>query len=137
MRGRTQRLLAAGTGLLAIFGYAGALGLITGAIYLGDEINARLPFHSPELVGVAEAVIVAVPMTVVTSLAAKEDARTGRAAVVSGVLLLAWVVLGVVVVGDRSWLQALLAAAGLCVLLVGLLADQNQERSSTTRHGRP
>lgn len=126
MRGRTQSLLAAGTGLLAVFGYAGALGLLTGAIDLGDEVTARLPFHSTVLAGLAEAVIVAVPMTAVTSLALKADVRTGRTATVAGILLLVWVALGALVVRDYSWLQAFLAAAGLAVLLVGLTVDLNK-----------
>ncbi|GLY67798.1 hypothetical protein [Amycolatopsis taiwanensis] len=57
MGGRTQSLLAVGSGLLAIFGYAGALSLITGAVDLGDEMTERLPFLSAVLAGVAEALV--------------------------------------------------------------------------------
>ncbi|WP_027941834.1 hypothetical protein [Amycolatopsis taiwanensis] len=54
MGGRTQSLLAVGSGLLAIFGYAGALSLITGAVDLGDDMTERLPFQSAVL---AEALV--------------------------------------------------------------------------------
>jgi hypothetical protein len=120
--GRTQSLLAALTGLIATFGYAGALGLMTGSVDLGAAENARLPLHSPVLAGLAEALIVAVPMTVVTRLAVRGDVRTGRAAVVAGALLIVWVVIGITVLHEFTWLDAFLAVAGLVVVLVGLLA---------------
>lgn len=136
MSGRTQSLLAALTGLVATFGYAGALGLITGAVDLGNAVNARLPLHSPMLAGVAAALIVAVPMTVVTRLAVKQDVRTAGAALVSGVLLIGWVVLVVGVVGEFRWLEAVLVVAGLVVALVGLRDLTRPGQPTSAHHGR-
>lgn len=120
MKAQTLALLAAVTGLVAIFAYAGALGLITGVVNLDHAVLARLPFHSPQLAGAALALIVAVPMTVVARLAVKDDERTAWAAVAGGGLLIAWVVLALTVARDYSWLQGLFAVAGFGVLLVGL-----------------
>lgn len=133
---RTQSLLAALTGLVATFGYAGALGLMTGAVHLSAAEIAELPLHSPALTGLAEVVMVAVPMTVVTRFAVKADVRTARAAVVAGALLLVWVVLEVAVLGEFSWLEAVLAAAGLVVLLVGLRDRTRFTQAGPARRGR-
>ncbi|NKQ51836.1 hypothetical protein HFP15_02955 [Amycolatopsis sp. K13G38] len=122
MRGTARRrpVLASFSGLIAIFAYAGAAGLITGSIDFGDVINGRLPFGSPVFGGVALAVIVGVPMTAVTYFGSKRDTRTSPAAVVAGTLLVGWIVVEIGFVRSYSWLQPVCAFAGLAVALEGL-----------------
>ena len=59
---------AAVTGLIALSAYAGTVGLLGGGISFGDTIDARLPFDSLILAGLALLAIVAVPMTVPTCM---------------------------------------------------------------------
>jgi len=117
---RRRPWLAAFTALIAVSAYAGAAGLITGGIDMGAEINARIPFDSPVFGGVALAVIVGVPMTVVTWLGARRDARSGAAAVVAGALLVGWIAVEIGFVQSYSWLQPVFAFAGLAVALAGM-----------------
>jgi hypothetical protein len=117
------RWLAPFTGLIAVSAFAGAVGLITGVIDFGDVINARLPFDSPVFGGVALAMVVGTPMTVVTYLAAKRDPRTSVAAVVAGSALVGWIVVEIGFVQSYSWLQPICAFAGLAVALAGLPAS--------------
>jgi hypothetical protein len=44
---------AALTGIFALSGYAGVIGLVGGAISFGETINARLPYQSLFLAGIA------------------------------------------------------------------------------------
>jgi hypothetical protein len=63
--GKIVRVTAAViTGAVALSGYAGVVGLLGGGISFGDTIDARLPFGSLFLAGLALLAIVAVPMTV-------------------------------------------------------------------------
>ena len=117
---RRRPILASLTGIIAILGYAGAVGLMTGAIDFGDEITARLPFGSPVFAGIALAIVVGVPMTVVTWLGSRADARTSIAAVIAGILLVGWIVVEIGFVRSYSWLQPVCAFAGVAVALAGM-----------------
>ena len=120
--GQTRRrpVLATCSGVLAVLAYAGAAGLITGTIDYGPEITARLPFGSSVFGGVALALVVGVPMTLVAYLGARVDARTSLAAVVAGSLLVGWIVVEIGFVRTYSWLQPVCAFAGVAVALAGL-----------------
>jgi hypothetical protein len=61
--------------------------LIAGWIDFGDRLNQRLPFGSLTLAGAALAAIVAIPLSVVAWLAWTGDFRAGRAAVLTGLML--------------------------------------------------
>jgi hypothetical protein len=65
------------TGGIALTGFAGVVGLIGGGLSFGPAINARLPFGSLVLAGLALLVFVAVPMTV-AALAAEESSGSRR-----------------------------------------------------------
>lgn len=117
---RRRPWLGSWTGLLAVFAYVGAIGLFTGVLDFGAEVNERLPFRSPVFAGVSLALIVGVPMTVVTVFAARRDNRTGPAAVVAGLALIGWIVVEAGVIRTYSVLQPVCALAGLAVLMAGL-----------------
>jgi hypothetical protein len=118
---RTRRpLLATTAGLIAVSAYAGAAALLTGVIDLGAAIEARLPFGSTVFAGVALALVVAVPMTVAARRAATGAAHATGAAIMAGALLVGWILVELAVIRTFSWLQPVMAAAGVTVLLGGL-----------------
>lgn len=61
-RRRLQIGTAALTEIIALSAYAGVVGLV-GAISFDETINARLPYQSLFLAGMALLLVVAVPMT--------------------------------------------------------------------------
>jgi hypothetical protein len=71
--------------------WGGAIALLAGWTDFGDRLDQRLPFESPVLAGLALAVIVAVPLSGLAALAWRGDPRTGRAAMWTGVVLVAWI----------------------------------------------
>ena len=111
-------LLASYTALVALSAWFGAVGLITGLVPAPSSLAARLPFHSPVFGGVALACVVAIPATLVTVLAWRRHPRTGDALALTGLLLVGWILVEVVVVREFSPLQpvCLLAGAGLILL---------------------
>lgn len=121
-RGDTRRhpWLASCTGVIAILAYAGAAALIAGVSGLGPELEARLPWGSPVFGGIALAVVVGVPMTAVAWLASRGDSRTNLAAVIAGALLIGWIAVEIGVMQTYSWLQPVLAFAGVAVLHAGV-----------------
>ena len=96
-RSRPQRGLAAFAAVIALSAYGGAVGLVAGFIGLDAPLNRRLPFESPVLGGIALALIVALPMTVLAIRARAADPRTAATAVAAGGLLVAWILVELVV----------------------------------------
>ncbi|MGW5922206.1 hypothetical protein ACWFPY_24715 [Nocardia fluminea] len=102
-------------GLAATWAFAGALGLITGVLTLSPEAEARLPWQSPVLAGIALALIVGLPMTVV-ALTAQDDPRTTQTTMVAACALIGWILLQLLVLRELSWLQP------VCVILAVVIA---------------
>ncbi|MFC9964495.1 hypothetical protein [Nocardia ignorata] len=102
-------------GLLATWAFAGALGLITGALALSPATETRLPWQSPILAGVALAVMVGLPLTVVT-LTAQDGPRTKHTTMVAACALIGWILLQLLVLRELSWLQP------VCVMLAVVIA---------------
>ncbi|MGS2811409.1 hypothetical protein [Nocardia sp. MW-W600-9] len=120
---KTQRALRAGlvgsAGFVAFWAFAGAFGLISGGVGLGDEITARLPFSSPVLAGLLLASIVGVPMTATATLALRTRPSAPIAGVASGLLLLGWVTVQPLLIGQFNWLQPVFGLLGGIVSLLG------------------
>lgn len=114
--------LAALAGFVAVSGYGGAAGLISGWLRLGEPMTARLPFHSPVFGGLALACVVAVPATVVAVLAWRGHPRYRDAAALAGVLLTGWIIVEVAVVRQFSPLQVVYGLAGIGLIMAGNLA---------------
>lgn len=57
--------LAAYAGFIALSAYFGSIGMISGLLPVGTTLAERLPFHSPVFGGVALALIVGLPASVV------------------------------------------------------------------------
>jgi len=105
--------------VVAISAYGGAFGLVTGTLALGHELDQRLPFHSPVLGGVALALVVGLPATVLALLVRRRDARADRAAVLAGALLLAWILVELAFIREFSFLQPVYGAVGLAFVAIG------------------
>lgn len=108
---RRRPAIAIGGALVAVGAWAGAVGLIAGSLSLGD-VESRLPFGSPVLGGIALALIVAAPFTLLAVRAWRGQPSTGATALVAGVLLIGWIGVQVLVIRDFSMLQPAYAAAG-------------------------
>lgn len=117
-RGRRTGL-AVFAGLIAFSAYGGALGLTLGFIDLGARINDRLPLGSPVLGGFALALVVAVPSTVLAWWAWRGDPRTDLAAVVTGVLVIGWIVVELAFIRELSFLHPTYVLVGAALIWAG------------------
>ncbi|APE34867.1 hypothetical protein BOX37_13935 [Nocardia mangyaensis] len=120
---RVQRARRAGligsAGFVAFWAFAGAIGLIGGGIDLGPEITARLPLESQVLAGLLLAAIVGVPMTYTAILALRALPSAAVTGIGSGLLLLGWVAIQPLVIGQFNWLQPVFGVLGGSVCLLG------------------
>jgi hypothetical protein len=115
---RRRDAVAAYAGFVAFSAYAGAVGLVTGALDTGPTIEHRLPLHSPVLGGIALALVVGVPATVLSERAWRGQ-EVGRAAVVAGSMLIAWIAIEVAFIREFSWLQVFYTGVGVSFIALG------------------
>jgi hypothetical protein len=115
--GQRRTRLAMVAGINAVAAWAGVVGLATGRLSLGADIDRRLPFDSLALAGAALGVIVAVPLTVLALYAWDGDGHTDETMLGTGVLLVAWIGLQVAILREPSWFQPFYAcfASGVVV----------------------
>ncbi len=104
--------------IIAFSAYAGAVGLISGGLSLGD-MASRLPFGSPVLGGIALALIVAVPSTVLAWLAWQGDPRTDAAALIVGVLIIGWIVVELAFIREFSFFHPVYLVVGGVLVWIG------------------
>lgn len=114
MNGQQQRRawLAGWAAFHAFAAWAGAVGLATGGTDFGERTNERLPFESLVFAGLALAVIVAVPLTLLAWSAWTGSARTDDVALVVGGLLIGWIAVQIVVLWTFSLFQPAYVAIG-------------------------
>jgi len=117
--GPPRKGLCAYASCVALSAYGGAIGLATGNLDLGHQLNQRLPFHSPVLGGIALALVVGLPATVVAGLAKRGDRRSDVACVVAGALLIAWILVELAFIRELSFLQFFYAGAGVVFVAIG------------------
>jgi hypothetical protein len=125
MTGRAKRRLQVGTavltGIIAISAYAGVVG---GAISFGETINARLPFHSLFLAGIALLLVVAAPLTA-AGVACIRDLRYASELVIgAGLLLIAWIAVELAFIKSYSWFQPTYLGLAILVLIRGFLLER-------------
>jgi hypothetical protein len=121
---------------VSISALGGAVALATGFMDMGTAVDARFPFHSTVLAGVALALVVAVPMAVAAYLSWTGSVHAAEAAMAAGALLVGWIAVQLVIIRTFSWLQPAMATAGALVFLAGLLIHrtrihERRERSET------
>ena len=115
-----RRTAAAVTGLIALSAYA--VGLLGGGISFGATIDARLPYGSLLLAGLALLAIVALPMTV-AAVAAAKDTHHSPDLVFAGLLLVVWIGVELAFIKAYSWFHPTYLAAAVVVLGLGWLMD--------------
>ena len=111
--------LATYAAVLALGAWAGAAGLAIGFLALPETAESRLPFGSPFLGGVALAVLVGVPATVLTVMAWRGHPWVLHAAVLDGVLLIGWIVVEAAFLRELSVLHAVYLAVGAGLVVWG------------------
>ena len=111
--------LAVFAALNAASAWGGAVALTAGFVDFGDRLNRRLPFASPVLAGIALAVIVALPSSLLAWQAWNGDRRVDRVAIVTGILLVAWIAVQLVFLRAFSAFQPAYAAIGAALIVAG------------------
>ena len=99
--------------------WGGALGLISGALSFGDDLDARLPFDSLVLAGIALGLLVAVPLTTLTVAAWVGDPRTDTLSTAVGAMLIGWIGIQVVVLHAFSWFHPSSLVVGVAFVFLG------------------
>jgi hypothetical protein len=111
--------LAASEAVIALGAIGGSVALIGGAASLGSTINARLPFKSPVLAGIALFFVVAIPMTAAAISSFRGAASQNRLAMYAGAILMGWIVIELAFIRSFSWLQPAFFLAGAAVSIAG------------------
>jgi hypothetical protein len=131
---------AALTGIFALSAYAGVIGLVGGAISFGETINARLPYQSLFLAGMALLLVVVAPMTA-AAVACIRDLRYARERVIgAGLLLVAWIAIELAFIKSYSWFHPTYLLLAILVMISGCLlerGDRTNLQSTTTRKVEP
>jgi hypothetical protein len=117
--GRRRAGVAVFAAIIAFSAYAGAVGLVSGGLSLGELLTARLPFASPMLGGIALALIVAAPSTWLAWLAWQGDARTDAVALVVGVLIIGWIVVELAFIREFSFFHPVYLVVGGTLVWIG------------------
>ena len=119
-----RRIAAAVTGFIALSAYAGVVGLLGGGISFGETIDARLPFGSLILAGLALLAIVAVPMSIAAVAAAKGTQHGPDLVSAAGLLLVVWIGVELAFIKAYSWFHPTYLAAAIVVLGLAWLMDR-------------
>ena len=115
----SRRGLAAASFATAAGAWAGALGLASGVLDIGSDLDQRLPFRSPVVGAAALTAVVAVPFTVLGALAWRADRRSGPVAMAAGVLLMGWILVEFAFIRSFSFFHPIYFGIGLCFALAG------------------
>jgi pimeloyl-ACP methyl ester carboxylesterase len=96
----------------ALAAWGGAVALVVGVLDFGDTLDDRLPFDSVVLAGIALAVVVAIPLSVLAAAAWTGHPRTEQLCLVAGIALIAWIVVQILFLWSLSTLQAVYLGVG-------------------------
>ncbi|HEY5978256.1 MAG TPA: hypothetical protein VIT41_01365 [Microlunatus sp.] len=112
------------TAAIAVSAYGGAVGLVGGGLSFGDAIDARLPFGSLVLAGMALLVIVAAPMTVASIAAFRASKHSAELVFGAGLLLVAWIGVELAFIQVYSWFHPTYLGAAIVVLGLSWLMNR-------------
>lgn len=125
---RRSRGVMVAAAAVAVTAWAGGAGLVFGFNPVPAGVDQRLPFRSPVLAGVALALVVALPYSLLSRWAWLGDQRWPSGAIVCGAVLIGWIAVELVFIQELSFLQPLCAFLGAALVWSGLRA-----RSLATR----
>ncbi len=117
---------AAYAGLIALSAYFGSIAMISGLLPVGPSLAERLPFHSPVFGGIALALIVGLPTSLVAVLSWRRHPRTPDATALAGLMLVGWIAAELAITREFSALQVVYAAAGAGLIALGNAAILRQ-----------
>lgn len=129
-RTRSTRSLALFAALNAVAAWSGAVGLIGGGLSFGRRLDDRLPFDSRPFAGVALALVIAIPLSMLAGAAWRGDRRTGPGAELAGVLVVGWILVQLAVLRAFSWFQPTYLLVGAVLIAWGRWIDLRSERRS-------
>jgi hypothetical protein len=112
------------TGAIALSGYAGVVGLLGGGISFGDTIDARLPFGSLFVAGLALLAIVALPMTVASVAAGRGRRYSADIVFGGGLVLVGWIAVELAFIKAYSWFHPTYLLAAIVVLSLSWLMNR-------------
>jgi hypothetical protein len=144
MSGRARRRLQIGTavltGTIALSAYAGVVGLVGGAISFGETINARLPYQSLFLAGMALLLVVAAPMTAAAVACLRDLHYASELVIGAGLLLVAWIAIELAFIKSYSWFHPTYLGLAMQVLISGWLLERAgpaNSQSTASQHAEP
>jgi hypothetical protein len=126
---RARGLVGGVAAFNALAAWGGAIALVSGATDFGEAATARLPFDSLVLAGSALAAVVAVPLTVLAWAQWRGASWADSWALLTGIVLIGWILLQVVVLRTFSFFQP-------TYLLVGAYFVLASGRAGVRRHRR-
>ncbi len=118
--GRLRATLAVLEGLTGVAAVYGGAMLIADAWRLPVADLAPLPLHSWVVPGVALVLTVAVPMGAAAVAVRRRSTRAAAGSIAVGLILAAWVLVQVAVIGPQMFLQAVLFVTGLVIAALGM-----------------
>lgn len=104
---------------VAVSAWFGMVGLMFDLIGLPEETEHRLPLHSPVLGGIALALVVAVPTTVLAWLAWHDDPRTDQMALTAGILVVGWILVEYLFIREFSFFHPTYLVIGAVLIWIG------------------
>ena len=121
-RSTRHRWLAVLDAVMAVAAWVGVVLLVTGASGMSADVVSRMPLGSSALGGAALMFAVALPMSVAAVLAFRGGPYAAEMTLVSGLLLVGWIVVELSVIRTVSWLQPICAVYGGLLVVLGLAA---------------
>jgi hypothetical protein len=112
-------VIATFAGLNAVASIAGALGLVSGVLDLGETVESRLPLGSPVLAGVALALLVGLPNSILFVAALRRRPGVFEGAILVGWAMIGWIVVELLVIRELSFFHPVYIAVGLVMIAAG------------------
>ena len=120
--GWPRKLLLVLAVLNSLAALAGAWGLASGVVDLGQTLTERLPWGSPVFAGVALGVLVALPNVALAVVAIRGGRHTGLAGIAVGVAMVLWILVELVFIRELSFFHPLYIGVGLVMVWAGVAA---------------
>jgi hypothetical protein len=115
-----RRLLLVLAILNTVASLAGAWGLASGVLDLGQSLTDRLPSASPVLAGTALALLVAGPNAVLAVVAMRRGRHTGLVGIAVGAAMVLWILVQLAFIRELSFFHPLYLTVGVVMIWAGV-----------------